>query len=147
MIDLLKKHVLWKWLVYIRSNVLTLIPDDLKTQEMCNEAVRIDPWLLYDVPDYLKTQKMCNKADDDCPWLLYDVPYRFRDLGMVIRATIHPLRVISPNHPRAQEVCERVVEKDPSHLTDVLGFFTTRKMCDKVVDSNPLQLEYVPKSL
>ena len=120
MIDLLKKHVLWKWLVYIRSNVLTLIPDDLKTQEMCNEAVRIDPWLLY------------------------DVPYRFRDLGMVIRATIHPLRVIPPNHPRAQEVCERVVEKDPSHLTDVLGFFTTRKMCDKVVDSNPLQLEYVP---
>ena len=50
MIDLLKKHVLWKWLVYIRPNFLTLIPDDLKTQEMCNEAVRIDPWLLFLIP-------------------------------------------------------------------------------------------------
>ena len=55
MIDLFKKHVLWQWLVYIRPNVLRFVPDDLKTQEMCNEAVRIDPWLLYDVPDYLKT--------------------------------------------------------------------------------------------
>ena len=50
MIDLLKKHALWKWLVYIRPNFLTLIPDDLKTQEMCNEAVRIDPWLLFLIP-------------------------------------------------------------------------------------------------
>ena len=50
-IDLFKKHVLWQWLVYIRPNVLRLVPDDLKTQEMCNEAIQIDPWLLYDVPD------------------------------------------------------------------------------------------------
>ena len=27
---------------------------------MCNEAVEIDPWQLYDVPDYLKTQKICD---------------------------------------------------------------------------------------
>ena len=120
MIDVLKKHVLWKWLVYIRPNFLTLIPDDLKTQEMCNETVRIDPWLLY------------------------DVQYRFRDLEMIIRATIHPLRFIPSDHPRAKGVCERVVEKDPSQLTDVPGHFKTRKMCDKAVDSNPLQLEYVP---
>ena len=32
--DLFKKHILWKWLVYIRLSFLTLIPDDLKTQEM-----------------------------------------------------------------------------------------------------------------
>ena len=87
---------------------------------------------------------MCNKADDDCPWLLHDVQYRFRDLRMIIRATIHPLRFIPSDHPRAQGVCERVVEKDPSQLTDVPGHFKTRKMCDKAVDSNPLQLEYVP---
>ena len=55
MIDLFKKHVPRKWLVYIRPSFLTLVPDDLKTHEMCNEAVRIDPWLLYDVSTYLKT--------------------------------------------------------------------------------------------
>ena len=62
MIDLFKKHVPWRWLVYIIPSFLTLAPDSLKTQDMCNEAVRIDPWLLYDVSDYLKTQEMCNEA-------------------------------------------------------------------------------------
>ena len=62
MIDLFKKHVPWRWLVYIIPSFLSLAPDSLKTQDMCNEAVRTDPWLLYDVSDYLKTQEMCNEA-------------------------------------------------------------------------------------
>ena len=32
-------------------------PDNLKTQEMCNEAIRIDPYSLTIAPDCLKTQK------------------------------------------------------------------------------------------
>ena len=32
-------------------------PDNLKTREMCNEAMRIDPYSLTIVPDCLKTQK------------------------------------------------------------------------------------------
>ena len=32
------------------------VPEHLKTQEMCNEAVEVDPWQLYDVPE------MCDKA-------------------------------------------------------------------------------------
>ena len=31
---------------------------DLKTQGMGKQAVRIDPWILYNVPDHLKTQKI-----------------------------------------------------------------------------------------
>ena len=58
MIDLFRKYVPWRWLVYIRPSLLTLVPDDSKTQELCNEAVRIDPWLLYDVPNCLKTQEV-----------------------------------------------------------------------------------------
>ena len=38
------------------------IPDHLKTQEMCNEAVRMKPWSLKFVPDWYKTQEMCNEA-------------------------------------------------------------------------------------
>ena len=38
------------------------IPDHLKTQEVCDEAVRIGPWSLRYVPDHLKTQEMCNEA-------------------------------------------------------------------------------------
>ena len=41
---------------------------------MCNEALRIDPWLLHDVPDYLKTQEMCNEAVRIKPYSLGYVP-------------------------------------------------------------------------
>ena len=37
-----------------------LVPDRFKTQEMCNDAVDVDPWQLNDVLDYLKTQRMCD---------------------------------------------------------------------------------------
>ena len=37
-----------------------LVSDCFKTQKMCNEAVEVDPWQVYDVPDYLKTQEMCD---------------------------------------------------------------------------------------
>ena len=38
------------------------IPEHLKMQGMCNEAVHIEPLSLVYVPDYLKTQEMCNEA-------------------------------------------------------------------------------------
>ena len=38
------------------------IPKHLKMQEMCDAAVRIEPWPLRYVPNHLKTQKMCNLA-------------------------------------------------------------------------------------
>ena len=41
---------------------LEFVPDHLKTQEMCNKAVRIEPCSLAFIPDYLKTQKMWDDA-------------------------------------------------------------------------------------
>ena len=38
------------------------IPNHLKTQERCNEAVYMEPYCLLHVPDHLKTQEMCCKA-------------------------------------------------------------------------------------
>ena len=39
-----------------------LVPDCLKMQVMCINAVEVDSWHLHDVPDHLKTQKMCDGA-------------------------------------------------------------------------------------
>ena len=36
--------------------------DQYKTQEMYNEAVQSDPWMLEYVPGQYKTQEMCNEA-------------------------------------------------------------------------------------
>ena len=42
--------------------VLELVPDQYKTQEMCNEAVQSDPWTLKHVPDQFVTRKMCDET-------------------------------------------------------------------------------------
>ena len=105
MIDLFKKHVLWKWLVYIRHL-------SLMTQEMFNEAVHIDPWLLCDVLDNLKTQEICNEAIEKVPWLVFHVSDRFRNLR-IIRRAIHLVQFITPGHPKAQRACEGAVEASP----------------------------------
>ena len=42
-------------------NWIKEIPDHLKTQEMCNEAVCMEPWSLKFVPDQYKAQEMCER--------------------------------------------------------------------------------------
>ena len=119
MIDLFKKYVPWKWLVYIRPSFLTLVPDDLKTQELCNEAFKKAPWLLFDKPD--------------C----------FRSLRMSIRA-IQPLKRIPPDNPKTQGVCERTAEKDPWQLKDVPDHFKMQDMRNKAVCRRLGALKCVP---
>ena len=37
---------------------LALIPDELKTQKMCEKPVQDDPWSLAYVPNHFKTKRM-----------------------------------------------------------------------------------------
>ena len=56
------KYIPWTWVIYEEFSPYKLCyaPDFLKTQEMCDEAVRNKPWLLNDIPDHFKTQEMCD---------------------------------------------------------------------------------------
>ena len=56
------RYVPWNWLAYTEPRFLKLIPDDLKTQEMCNEAIEKASWLLQYVPLHFRTQEMCSRA-------------------------------------------------------------------------------------
>ena len=53
-----------KFCQYAKEDLLNIwyVPEHLKTQEMCNEAVQMDPWALRYVPDHFVTQEMCNEA-------------------------------------------------------------------------------------
>ena len=42
--------------------MLKLVPDHLKTKQMCNYAVKKLPYLLRYFLDWYKTKKMCNRA-------------------------------------------------------------------------------------
>ena len=61
--------------VQTEPGFLTLVPDCFKTQEMCNEVVRIMSCMLLFVfvPDRLKTQEMCNE-------IVYTMPKAFRSI-------------------------------------------------------------------
>ena len=56
------------------SSGLFFIPDNIKTQKMCERAIEDEPRSLALVPNHLKTQGMCIKAVEACPWLLKYVP-------------------------------------------------------------------------
>ena len=48
-------------------NQIEDVPDYLKTQEICDEAVRKDPWFLVYIPDSFNTQQMCEVAVEENP--------------------------------------------------------------------------------
>ena len=56
---------------------IVTISENLKTQEICNEAVHTEPFSLAYVPDCFKTQEMCNKAVKNKLCTLLFVPDHF----------------------------------------------------------------------
>ena len=46
--------------------VFDAVPDQYKTQEICDIVVSLYPFLIVKCPDKYKTQKMCDEDVDDC---------------------------------------------------------------------------------
>ena len=64
------------------DQLIETIPDHLKTQEMCNEAVDTEPLSLLHVPDHFKTQEMCDKVVRNKLFMLLFVPDHLWTQGM-----------------------------------------------------------------
>ena len=64
------------WNMALRS--LEFVPDRLKTEEICNKAVSINPPSLAYVTDHLKTQEICDEAVRTEPYSLKFVPDHLR---------------------------------------------------------------------
>ena len=52
------------------SRLMIEVPDHIKSQVLCNEAVEEDPCFLAYTPDRLKIQEMCNRAVPRKPYTL-----------------------------------------------------------------------------
>ena len=52
--------------------LIRYVPDQYKTQQMCDQAILKNGGTLKSVPDYCKNQEMCNKTVDNypCSWML-----------------------------------------------------------------------------
>ena len=64
--------------VHRKPRFLAFIPDLFKTQEMCIETVKIDPFLLVCVSEHFKTQEMCNEAVCKMSYTLLFAPVHLR---------------------------------------------------------------------
>ena len=89
----------------VRSCSLALIPDELKTQKMCETPVKDDPEALEYVPDHFKTKKMCSFAVRIEPCSLAYVP----------------------DHFKTQKMCDKLVKDDPSFLQFVSDWLVTQQ--------------------
>ena len=98
--------------------LLKYVPDHFKTQEMCNEAVRIEPYSLEYVPDHFKTQEICKEAVHNHPYTLEYVPDKLKTQEMcddLVHKDAWLLEYV-PNCLKTQEMCERAVKEDRDSL-------------------------------
>ena len=90
------------------------IPDNLKTQEMCNKTMRIEPYSLAFVSDCFKTQEMYDKIIEIDPFILSHVS----------------------DHLKTQEMCIRAVEAGLGLLEYVPDWFVTQGQIDLQYDDD-----------
>ena len=91
-------------------------PEHLKTQEMCDEAVDIEPLSLAYVPDRFKTKEMCNKAVRSEPRSSEFIPDIFKTQEMcneAVRRKPYALAYV-PDHFKTQETCKKPLKKTHS---------------------------------
>ena len=84
------------------------VPDNFKTQEMCERVAEKYPPLFIYVSDWLKTWEMCNNTVRRQPWALRFVP----------------------DHFKTQEMCDDAVRNDPYSLQFVPDWFVTQEQID-----------------
>ena len=122
------------------------IPNDLKTQEMCDEVVHIEPRSLEFVLDRFKTQEMCIEAVRREPYTLDHLPDHFKMQKMCNEAMSNNPTVLFliSDHFKTQEMCIKAVELDPCQPNDVPDHFTTKDMCDDAVWGDPFSLKFIP---
>jgi hypothetical protein len=159
----------------LRENggALHYVPEDLRTEEMCRNAVAQDGAALEYIPEHLRTEEICRIAVAKNGGALYHVPQRLRteEMCRIAVAQDGGALVYVPEHLRTEEICRiavaqhgRALEHVPEALrTDDLYKIAvaqnwralrnvpekrrTDEMCRIAVAQNGWALEYVPQKL
>lgn len=113
----------------------TYVPDEFKTQELCEKAVDACGNNIDSVPDEFKTQELCERAIAYSPYGLRYIPDAILDRKMCIGAINRfdwALKFI-PVEKRAAELCWLAVAKNGLELKYVPEDLKTWKMCQLAV--------------
>ena len=120
--------------------------EHLKTQEMCNEPVQMEPCSLAFVPDHFKMQEMCNRAVRMEPLSLKHVSDHLKTKEMCEESIEERLQGLyfAPDYLKTQGMCEKAITFNPYMLRFVTDRFKTQEKSNAAVMKDPCTLEFVP---
>ncbi|MDR2719167.1 MAG: DUF4116 domain-containing protein [Treponema sp.] len=104
---------------------LSNVPEKHKTAELCLEAVRQEGFALEDVPEELRTAELCFEAVRNDGIALFDVPEKYK----------------------TAELCLKAVRQEGFALTTVPEELKTAELCFEAVRGDGRALQYVPEKL
>ena len=122
---------------------------------MCERVFEKNPCYLGHVPDQYKTEEMCNKAVSIAPYKLKSIPGDHfkasmkQGIEMCNGITCYRLcmMLFVPEHLKTEEMCNKEVCTDPYSLESVPDHFKTQEICNKSVRKKPYTLRYIPDYL
>ena len=118
--------------------ILKFDPDCFKTKKMCKHAVKklLDQFRC--VPDQCKTQKLCNKVIVENSGTLMSVSDCYRNLLHKGDDNYHHALEFASEFFITQEGCDKVVNTHSSTIQFVPECYKTQKICNKSFNKSSL---------
>ena len=128
---------------------LEYVPEPLRTEALCLDAVSRNGYALQYVPEPLRTEAVCLASVVMYGWALRYVPEHLRTEAICTVAVGRyglALRYV-PEPLRTEAICTVAVEQDGRALFHVPEHLRTEVICTVAVCSNGGSLKYVPEPL
>ncbi len=127
-------------------NNLRNVPDEYKTDKICQLAVNDNGQSIQYVPNDKKTVAMCEKATKQSPDLIKFVPDSKKTAEMCKNAVVYQTDLFKyiPDSLKSQELFNDAVHQNSNVFAVIPDTFKTNKMCHDVVISQPKLFCFVP---
>ena len=137
--------------VTFNPNTLKIVPENMKTEEMCKMAVKANYWTLEFVPENMKTEEMCKMAvkENIVPQKNFNRNvYSGGDISISYIIRINKDRCalkFVPEHMKTEELCKMAVNQNGRALKFVPEHMKTEELCKIALNQNESVLKFVPK--
>jgi len=131
------------------GGALQYVPEDLRTKEICRIAVAQNVRALKYVPYPSRTEEICRIAVAQNGLALYYVPENLRtdDMCRIALAQDGEALSLVPEDLRTDELCRIAVAQNSWALYDVPQKLRTEELCGFAVAQNGWALQHLPKAL
>ncbi len=134
------------------GRLISKIPENMRTPEMCLAAVSENPWMLDRVPKHMRTPEMCLIAVSKRCQALGNVPNNLKTPEMCLKAVScfreeSCVLLFVPETMRTPEVCLAAVSQNGRELQWVPDNMITPEICHAAVLNNAYVLPDIPESM